>query len=230
MSWCVLLIVLIGCCVILIRHVGTYVIQRNWTATDTCTGASVSVTQIINVFDNLPPTLTVPKNVTILCGQSTAPENTGFATANDTCDPNPVVTFTDNESVGDCERNITRTWTASGAKVHWCEFDLFLIFSTLSWTQTDHCNNSVSAVQLIIVTSRGSPSSITPPANITVSCNSSVDPSVTGFANATNSCGLPFNVSFVDTITNGTCPQSYIIFRDCTSLYRISDFVMYVAL
>ena len=53
--------------------------------------------------------------MTIECGQSTEPSNTGEATATDNCDPNPVITYSDEVSGETCPITITRTWTATDA-------------------------------------------------------------------------------------------------------------------
>ncbi len=66
--------------------------------------------------DSNPPAIGCPPNVSIQCGDDTSPNNTGFATASDTCDPSPSLTFSDS-SVSGCGNTevITRTWTATDA-------------------------------------------------------------------------------------------------------------------
>lgn len=97
-----------------------YTIVRTWRATDSA-GNEDTVDQTITVQDVTPPTLTLPTDVTVIQGESTAPGATGSATAGDEADPSPTVSFSDSG-------NITRTWTA-----------------------TDWCGNSVSADQTITV-------------------------------------------------------------------------------
>ncbi len=91
--------------------------------------------------DTTPPVISIPADVTVECDQSTDPANTGSATATDTCDTAPNVSFSDSVAPGDCpqESIITRTWTA-----------------------TDGCGNSSSGVQIINV------QDTTPPA---IMCN-----------------------------------------------------------
>lgn len=106
-------------------------ITRTWTATDV-NGKTASCVQIITVVDTTPPVITCPADVTLKCGSSTDPSNTGTATATDNCDPSPSITFSDQVSgSGDCTKEtvtITRTWVA-----------------------TDACGNSSSCTQKIIV-------------------------------------------------------------------------------
>jgi hypothetical protein len=73
------------------------------------------------------PVITCPADVTIECGESTLPDNTGYATATGECDPSPTITYSDSSS-GTCPEVITRTWTA-----------------------TDDCDNSASCIQIITV-------------------------------------------------------------------------------
>ncbi len=105
---------------------GTGTITRTWTATDDCGNAS-SCEQTITVQDSTPPELTVPPDIAVGYYESTAPANTGQASASDNCGPVPPPTFQDSAS-DTCPVVITRTWTVE-----------------------DACGNSVSQDQLITV-------------------------------------------------------------------------------
>src|SRR5690606_2222117 len=61
------------------------------------------------------PSLTCPPNITIECTDSTEPGNTGMASASDSCDSAPQVTYSDVIVDGSCPQSyvINRTWTAS---------------------------------------------------------------------------------------------------------------------
>lgn len=120
-------------------------IARTWKATDACGNMSTCL-QTITVVDTTPPAITCPADVTIECGDSTLPANTGLATAVDNCDASVVPTYSDN-SAGSCPQVITRTWTA-----------------------TDDCGNSSSCVQTITVQDTSAPT-VTPPVNATVECD-----------------------------------------------------------
>lgn len=93
-------------------------------------------TQTITVVDATAPVLAVPADITVECDASTAPSDTGEATATDNCDAAPVVEFSDSVADGACaqESTITRTWTA-----------------------TDTCGNSASADQVITVVDTTAP-------------------------------------------------------------------------
>ncbi|MBV7270759.1 HYR-like domain-containing protein, partial [Winogradskyella luteola] len=115
-------------------------------ATDSC-GNTSSTTATYSIIDTVNPVLTIPGDVTIECTEDTTPANTGTATATDDCAA-PNVTFVDTE-VTACgnTKTISRTWTA-----------------------TDACGNSMSAVQTINVVDTTAPT-FTVPADITVECD-----------------------------------------------------------
>ncbi|PYE81866.1 gliding motility-associated-like protein [Winogradskyella epiphytica] len=167
----------------------TQVITRTWTATDAC-GNTVSNDQIITIEDTTPPTLTVPTNVIVECGASTEPSATGEATATDTCG-DVTITFEDS-SVEACGNTqvITRTWTA-----------------------TDACGNTVSNDQIITVGDT-TPPTLTVPANATVECGASIDPSATGEATATDTCG-DVTITYADASVEA-CGNTQIITRTWT--------------
>ena len=123
-------------------------------------GASDTCTVTVTVVDgpNTPPTITCPLDVTIECDESADPSNTGTAMATDNCDPNPAISFADSVAAGPCPQAlvITRTWTA-----------------------TDAGGYSDSCTQVITVLDRTAPT-LAMPADITIECDESTDPSNTG--------------------------------------------------
>lgn len=155
------------------------VITRTWTATDDV-GNQTVCTQTITINDTIAPLLDCPADVTIECDESSAPGNTGTATAFDPCDSNPTVTFSDSTS-GSCPTVITRTWTA-----------------------TDSCGNSSSCDQIITVDDTTAPV-LNCPADTTVECDQSSDPASTGTATATDNCDDNLTVTFSDS-ASGSCP------------------------
>src|SRR5207244_1993045 len=93
---------------------GAYGILRTWTATDDC-GNSSSCTQVIKVVDTTPPVITCPPNKTLECPADTRTNNTGVATATDTCST-VTITYSDVTTTG-CGNTYTiaRTWKATHA-------------------------------------------------------------------------------------------------------------------
>ncbi|MEE8130168.1 MAG: hypothetical protein V3T48_07770 [Vicinamibacterales bacterium] len=83
--------------------------------------------------DVVAPVVICPPDVTITCGDSTDPGDTGMAAATDNCDPAPLIDFVDVVIPTSCPADpiqevIERTWTA-----------------------TDRCDQSDSCVQTITV-------------------------------------------------------------------------------
>ena len=168
-------------------------ITRTYSVTDEC-GNSINVTQIITVNDTTPPTVSVPADAIVECPDPTDPSNTGTATGSDNCS-DVVITFVDvvTPSVPTCPSNsiITRTWTA-----------------------TDDCGNATSADQIITVQDT-TPPSLTVPADATVECTNPTDPSATGTATGSDTCG-DVTITFNDT-TIGACGNTETITRTWTA-------------
>ncbi len=95
---------------------GNYSRTVTWKASDISGNSSGTVSQTIIVNDTVPPMIACPPDLTLQCGDSTDPSSTGLAGANDLCDPNPTVTYSD-FIVGACPglTVITRTWRATDA-------------------------------------------------------------------------------------------------------------------
>lgn len=172
-----------------------YIITRTWIATDNC-GNTSTCNQLITVEDSTPPVITCPANVTIECDESSDPANTGLATAIDSCDDAPLVTFSDAVTPGGCpqEFTISRTWTA-----------------------TDACGNSSTCEQTIFVEDSTPPTITFCAANITIECDESTLPDNTGTTTATDNCDPAPDVAFSDATVSGQCPQGYEITRTWTA-------------
>ncbi len=155
------------------------IITRTWTVKDACGNAN-SCTQVIRVSDNTAPTITCPSNVQVECGQSTDPVATGQATAQDSCDPCPAITYKDTIS-GTCPKIISRKWKA-----------------------TDNCGNSVTCTQIITVVDT-TPPAINCPPDKNIMCGESTNPSNTGWATANDLCDPSPTVTYTDTVSGG-CP------------------------
>lgn len=172
--------------------INRFTVIRTYRATDDC-GNSATCAQSITVFDNTLPVITCPADVTIECGSSTAPANTGTATATDNCGGTPVITFNDSGTTGTCPLAFTRTWIA-----------------------TDACGNSATCNQTITLNDN-TPPVITCPANTTIECTASTLPANTGSPTTSDNCDLALTVTFSDVIIPGNCPQEFTINRTWTA-------------
>ena len=164
-------------------------LQRTWIATDAC-GNTNTCLQIIAIEDNTAPALTCPPNISIECTESTDPANTGSATASDNCDDAPIIAFSDFTISGGCPQELT---------------------INRSWSVVDACGNSATCVQVISVVDTEAPV-ISCPANVTIECTDSSNPTDTGSATAID-CDPNPNVTFNDNVTGGACPQESVITR-----------------
>ncbi|TBV26475.1 hypothetical protein DMZ43_05230, partial [Meridianimaribacter sp. CL38] len=167
-------------------------VSRTYTITDIC-GQQATDVQVIDINDTTDPVITVPATANVECGDSIDPSQTGNATATDSCG-SVTVTYSDSIAAGSCgnTQTITRTWTA-----------------------TDDCGNDVSQDQIINVIDTTDPV-LTVPATANVECGDSIDPSQTGNATATDSCGS-VTVTYSDSVATGTCGNTQTITRTWTA-------------
>ena len=167
-----------------------YSVTRTWTATDAC-GNSSQASQTITVEDNTAPEITgVGGPETIEC-----PATPQFSEpfASDLCDDNPLLTFEDVTTPGDCpqEYSVTRTWTA-----------------------TDACGNSSQASQTITVEDNTAPDITGVGGPETIEC-----PATPQFSEpfASDLCDDNPLLTFEDVTTPGDCPQEYSVTRTWTA-------------
>ena len=156
-------------------NTGTLV--RIFTAFDPA-GNGSQCTQTITILpDETPPTINCPANTNVECGESTEPTVTGNATGSDNCGTSVNINFIDdNSGLTGCNStgSLTRTWTA-----------------------VDDCSNQQSCEQVIFIADT-TPPSIVCPANISIECQESTDPSTTGIATASDNCSSVISPSFED--------------------------------
>ncbi|MBK9985115.1 MAG: DUF3494 domain-containing protein [Saprospiraceae bacterium] len=178
--------------------VNRFTVNRVYSATDAC-GNSSTCTQTITVFDNTPPSIACPANITVLCaGQVPAANPAGFVTA-DNCGGVATVIF-----LGDV---ITNQICA----------DRYTL--TRTYRATDACGNFFDCNQTITVFDNTLPS-ITCPGNVTVQCVNQI-PAVNPASIVTaDNCGPTATVTFLsDVITNQTCANHFTL----TRTYRSTD-------
>jgi hypothetical protein len=161
-----------------------YIIERQWTATDSCRN-SRTATQYLNVADTDPPTLLIPRDVTLTsCSVSLTPSinnAVGIASATDTCDT-PVLTYSD-ESIplggmpaGCQSRTIRRTWMAR-----------------------DLAGNQVNNTQVIQIVDIDAPSIMLPSTSVSVQCPSTADAAAIGsVATAIDACNSTVSLTYSD--------------------------------
>jgi len=166
----------------------SHVLNRTWVAYDAC-GNSRSRSQLITVRDTHAPTLTVPIDARVQCAQATGQPNpsAGVATAFDACSNAAQVSVSSSDiwTVGSCGNTgvISRIWTA-----------------------VDACNLTTSEVQTITIYDDRAPTFTNLPSNVVIECGSSIDPTVTGQATATDVCGSVI-VTYNDEIVTATASQ-----------------------
>ncbi len=107
-----------------------FTVMRTYRSTDEC-GNFVDCNQIITVFDNTPPTITCPANLTVQCAdQVPLPNPTSVLTA-DNCGATVTVTF-----IGDVIANLI------------CVNNFSV---TRTYSATDGCGNTATCTQMITV-------------------------------------------------------------------------------
>src|SRR5207249_412341 len=126
---------------------GKGIILRAWTAQDGC-GNRASCIQTIRFQDTTQPVITCPADLTLECTVAATTNNTGVATATDTCSGVSNISFADALSTTNCtgKGTILRIWTA-----------------------IDGCANRAICVQTIRFQDTTAPV-ITCPADLTLEC------------------------------------------------------------
>ena len=162
---------------------GNFSIERIWTLEDACGNQTIH-TQIITVVDTTPPQISCPESITVDCGESTAPENTGTVIASDNCDFEPNTIFEDQNPNENCLESggIMRTWTA-----------------------TDDCGNTNSCTQQILINDNEAPSFDSCPENISAECGELPPPPT---LTATDNCDTDVTISLEETIDGDSCNLS----------------------
>jgi len=170
-------------------------VTRTWTATDDC--GNMSTTAVTSIYEDYdPPVFTsVPSGEIIECFDDTMFE---VPTATDNC-VDPVFTF-DDEIIGTfCDGSINRTWTA-----------------------TDACGNTATAVQTITVMDMTPPVLSGVPVDLTVECDQVPAPAN---VTVTDNCDLDVLVEFNEILNPGPCPQTYTLIRTWSAADDCDNFI-----
>jgi hypothetical protein len=120
-----------------------YTITRTWTFTDACNNTT-SVSQIINVLDNIAPVITCPP-AQPFCVNNTNNYTIPPLTATDNCSSALTITY---QVTGATTRSGTGT-DASGT------FNVGV--STITWTVTDACGNTSTCTTLVTISPKPTP-------------------------------------------------------------------------
>ena len=161
---------------------------------NSCT--SVCSTSVV-VNDTNAPSLTCPSNVVLECPADTRTNVTGVATAQDGCGGVAI------------RYNDAFTNLCGGAMI-----------IARTWTATDPCGNSTSAIQTISVRDTRPPR-LTWPTNVVLECPDDANTNHTGIATAQDACGSAF-VSYSDVVSN-SCGGTRVITRTWTATDSCSN-------
>ncbi len=165
----------------------SFIITRTWTFTDACNNTS-SVSQTINVIDNLAPTAPqAPASISLVCVGEVPPMIS--LTATDNCGESITSQGVDSTVQGSCPNSfvVTRTWSF-----------------------TDACGNTSSVSQTISVDDNVPPTiNEATPLDTAASCDNIPAPAV---LTASDNCGTA-TVTMTETILAGNCPSNYQIVR-----------------
>ena len=167
-----------------------YTILRTWTATDDCNNQSSEV-QTITVEDLTPPLISVfPADTTVNCHEVPAPSLPVYS---DLCSGTVTLDFNQVKNTNNCEDNYT-------------------IINT--WTATDECGNSATAVQTITVVDVIPPVIVNIPNDTIVECSG-----IPVISNPTtyDNCDNPVNVIYSERVDSVDC-SSYTLTRVWTAI------------
>ncbi|MDF1863286.1 MAG: gliding motility-associated C-terminal domain-containing protein [Saprospiraceae bacterium] len=183
----------------------SFKITRTWSAVDVC-GNSNSFIQRIIMEDDEAPTFTVPSDVLF---ESILPLDPCYIDT-DTSSTGNISGLLDNcSNVSD----ITLVMADSIVIESSCIKDT-TIYRT--WTATDVCGNKASKTQKISIRDKRAPDYLAP-ADITISCDASIDTSETGVPMPlANNCDLNPVFTFSDTRIPGGCEGEETIQRNWT--------------
>jgi len=115
--------------------------------------ASVPNNYLLNSA-TMVPTLTPPANLTLSCVQDQQDNQAA------------IITWLDNYTVIEFCSGLIVTNNFSGTTINYCTGDDILV----TWSATDDCGNTATAQATIVINVDNTPPSLTPPANLTLSC------------------------------------------------------------
>lgn len=169
-------------------------IARTWRGEDLC-GNFVEQTQQITIVDTSQPVFDqFPDDLTIECGDSTEPEQTGEPLASDNCG-DITLTYSDVSETIEGVTTITRTWRAD-----------------------DECGFFIEQDQILTIEDTEPPYFTAFPSNTQVECGDSIDPEFTGTPDGQDDCGDAI-LTYADAEIIPTCGDAGTIIRT----WRLED-------
>lgn len=151
-------------------------------------GNTSQCTVVLTGKDVTVPVVSVPLNKTINCEASSAPANTGTATATDNCDASPAVSYTDVSTKG--------TDPASGSYYNYV--------ITRTWRAEDVAGNSSTANQTITVQDITAPTALCKPLQVYLGLDGMVSIAAAAINNnSTDNCS-PLTLSISKSTFNTT--------------------------
>jgi len=176
---------------------------RVWTATDNC-GNTAEQQQTIIVYDDVPPSVKVPKSEEYICTET--PPIPTFDSVSDNCDPEPVVTVERTTPYQQCYDTYTLEYT---------------------WTPCDKSGNCGQPRSMRIVVDDSIPPSWVgdlPPVYSTVSY---VDGYIPPTLTASDECDASPRIERTEVITEGECPLEQTVAYYWTATDRCGNFVSF---
>lgn len=168
---------------------GNYRLNRIWTATDWC-GNSSTVAQQVVVEDNIPPYwVNFPTDESVACTAIPAPP---IVLAADSCDPAPIITYSETAP----------TACANGKS-----------FLTRTWIARDACGNQVSDEQILTIVDSIPPTILNAPPSQIADCSNIPAPAT---PIASDNCDPSPTLDF-DEVTEDSCATGYAITRTWTA-------------
>lgn len=177
-----------------------YLITRTYRSKDVC-GNEGTCVRMITVDDQAAPVIKCPNNITVACASLVPPANP------------TLITGTDN-----CAGSFTKQFAGDVISDQTCSSRYLL---TRTYQGTDLCGNVGACTQQITVSDQKAPTTITCPANITVSDESKIPAAnIAGVAASGENCGGVILKGHVeDIISDRACEGNYLLNR----IYSAAD-------
>ena len=199
---------------------------QNPTATDNCSGATVTYNGEVKTNGNCAGNYTITRTWTATDGCNNSSTASQVITVRDT--KAPVVTFAPSDITLNCTENIPSVINPTGKDN--CDNQITVTYKgetkealncpgnykvIRKWDLADNCNNITSVTQIITIKDNSSPTFTSVPQNITVECDAIPVP---GNPSATDDCSLPVVIVYNgETKSNINCTSSYILTRKWTA-------------